>query len=428
MVEPTPTQPEIHDAVHQANLLRDILESDKTPLGCFLGAGCPLGIYDDAGEKSVVHIPDVPGLTKKVRETLERVDNDKDTDSKLVPLWDKLIEECRDDDNGEPNVEDILSELRTLHGRRGKGDIDGVSKERLATLDVAICDTIVDEVGKDLPSYRCCYNRFASWAGGIQRLTPLEIFTPNYDLLIEEAFERLGLPLFDGFIGSRQPFFDITSIELDEIPVRWSRLWKIHGSVNWQRRDDGGVLRVSGRAQPGKAMIYPSHLKYDQSRRMPYLAMLDRLKAFFRRPTTSPAHRLGPPVLIVCGYSFSDDHINEVLLDGLKSNPSVQCFVLEYKTLAESARVIKHGQNHRNLTVLARDGAVVGSRIGLYNSDSTIGEEHSPWLHEEVSPADGNGDPTKQIRCRLGDFHYFGLFVEQIRGAIQDDSLTTEER
>lgn len=53
------TLAEAHDAGHQALLLREALQSDKARVGFFLGAGCPLGIYDESGTTSLRHIPDV---------------------------------------------------------------------------------------------------------------------------------------------------------------------------------------------------------------------------------------------------------------------------------------------------------------------------------------------------------------------------------
>jgi hypothetical protein len=69
------------------------------------------------------------------------------------------------------------------------------------------------------------------WVGGTNRECAVEIFTPNYDLLFEEAFERAGFPYFDGFTGGHAPFFDPPSIADDVLPARWSRLWKLHGSL-----------------------------------------------------------------------------------------------------------------------------------------------------------------------------------------------------
>jgi hypothetical protein len=174
-------------------------------------------------------------------------------------------------------------------------------------------------------------------------------------------------------------------------------------------------------------MIFPSHLKYDQSRRMPYLAMLDRLKAFFhgnlRKDRFTGNQEEDAPRLIVCGYSFLDEHLNEVLLDGLRGNRNAQCFALMYGNLEDHSRAVKYAQRQGNLTVLAKNGAVTGTRLGGYRPGTNGGEEHKPWLYEElVTTFKGT---ENQTRCRLGDFHYFGLFLEQLCGVSSDANLLT---
>lgn len=409
-----PSLPDIHDAAHQSKLLREALQSDKVRIGYFLGAGCPLGIYDEFDKNSLKHIPDVVGLTTNIRARIHSADKDTKTDKSFAPIWDKLIKFCNDGGVASPNVEHVLSEIRTLCARRGNCDVDGLTKDTLLSLDALICGFIAEEVGKELPKHRCSYHRFASWVGGLQRIAPIELFTPNYDLLFEEAFEQSRIPHFDGFVGSREPFFDLSSIEQDSIPSRWTRLWKLHGSINWQKRDDGSVFRVAGKAVAGKAMIYPSHLKYDQSRRMPYLAMLDRLKAFFR----AGGHALGygPPVLVVAGYSFCDDHLNEVLLDGLRGNRSAQCFVLTYSGLKDAKSVVHLATMQPNMTVIAWDGAVVGTRVGSYRMPQETLPIYEPWLFSVPASDADSVDGKLLARCRLGDFHYFGLFLEQLCG------------
>lgn len=311
----------LHDATQQAGNLRSVLQDDKQRIGCFLGAGCPLGIYDESGTKSVVLIPAVVDLTKKVAADLQAADSTTGATSEFKKNWDSLKAECKSDGGAEPTVEDILTELRALANRRGSAEVLGMSKQVLNDLDAKICALITAKMKMALPEYRCSYNRFASWIGGVYRTSPVEVFTPNYDLLFEQAFERHPLPHFDGFVGSREPWFDLSSIEHDAIPARWTRLWKLHGSINWEKREetvDGAqvtrVIRVTGEAEEGKVMIFPSHLKYDQSRRMPYLAMLDRLKAFFHGNAAGSRNAIGrqqddAPRLIICGYSFLDDHL-----------------------------------------------------------------------------------------------------------------------
>lgn len=425
----------IHDAAQQARILRQVLQDDKQRIGCLLGAGCPLGIYDEVGTKSMVLIPAVVELTKRVAEGLQTCDTaDAATGitSDFRKKWDWLCEECKPTDGSSPTVEDVLTELRTLANRRGSTLIAGMTKKILQDLDDKICALIATQMRVPLPEYRTSYNRFASWIGGVRRDAPVEIFTPNYDLLFEQAFEQHPLPHFDGFVGSREPWFDLSSIEHDAIPARWTRLWKLHGSINWEKSEEKmngtkgtRVVRVTREAELGKVMIFPSHLKYDQSRRMPYLAMLDRLRAFFHGKLIKSRGDAGRPEedaprLIVCGYSFLDDHLNEVLLDGLRGNRNAQCFALMYSNLEDHPRVVEYAVKQGNLTVLAKNGAVIGTRAGWYRTGTSGGDEHKPWLYEEA--VNSAASTEQSPRCRLGNFHYFGLFLEQLCGGSDYDA------
>ena len=76
----------------------------------------------------------------------------------------------------------------------------------------------------------------------------LNIFTTNIDLMIEDAANRMGIELNDGFRGSINPVYDEanfmksimqTSIHFQhtsEIPV--FNLLKIHGSINWKEQEN----------------------------------------------------------------------------------------------------------------------------------------------------------------------------------------------
>ena len=195
----------IHDAAQQARNLRHVLQDDKQRIGCFLGAGCPLGIYDPTGQQSAGLIPAIIDLTKRIANGLEAADSAAGATSKFRANWDSLRSECTTTDGQDPTIEDVLTELRTLSNRRGSAEILEMSKKDLSDLDDKICALISAEVRKPLPPYRNAYNRFASWIGGIHRDSPAEIFTTNYDLLLEQALEQNLLPHFDGFVGSREP-------------------------------------------------------------------------------------------------------------------------------------------------------------------------------------------------------------------------------
>lgn len=392
----TKTNP-IHDLQHQIGLVREALRSEKRRLGFFLGAGCPLGIYDKDGTKSIKHIPDVAGLTVSVETALAGK-------TELLACWQKLTTACKTAKCPAPNVEHILTQLRTICALKGTSTIDGMSAGNLQLLDIEICSQIVSLVGKSLPTeYRNAYDRFAAWVRHLDRTYPLEIFTPNYDLLLEEALEKHRVPFFDGFVGTREPFFDLAAMEQDKLPERWARLWKLHGSINWIKQSEESVFRSYPAKTGQQVMIYPSHLKYEQSRRMPYLAMCDRLKAFFRETN---------PVILLCGYSFADEHLNELLFDGLRANRSAHCFALMYSGMEAHKEAVSFAEKLSNLTMLAWDGAVIATRRGSYlNLDSAVTPDGS-GLATEKGPPDAEGRDTWLARSRLGDFHHLCLFME----------------
>lgn len=397
----------IHDLQHQIGLVREALRSENRRLGFFLGAGCPLGIYDKDEANSVKHIPDVAGLTAAIQRKLDdesKVPDEEDISAKeLLGCWSKLTAACKSDKCEVPNVEHILTQLRTICALKGASTVDGMTIDNLRKLDTKICKIIVDLVNIALPDYNNSYQRFALWVWQLERTYPLEVFTPNYDLLIEEAFEKCRVPFFDGFVGAREPFFDLAAMEQDRIPERWARLWKLHGSVNWIQQGEDSVFRCHPPKPGQQVMIYPSHLKYEQSRRMPYLAMCDRLKAFFRETN---------PVIVLCGYSFADEHLNELLLDGLRGNKSAHCFALLYLKLENHELAVRGAEKLSNLTLLAWDGAVIGTRCGSYKSvDADIATKGSGITIEKGAP-DADGKDTYDARCHLGNFHHLCLFLE----------------
>ena len=386
-----------HCPYRQASLIQQALTPDKMRVAFFLGAGCPtsIRIADGAGTRPL--IPDVSGLTGKVRGTLE-------ASAKFKDAFEALLKRIVESGIPTPTIEEILSHVRSMTEIIGSSAIDGLSKDTLVALDAEICRLTTDVVRVDLPTNSTPYRQLAAWVGGIQRTHSVELFTPNYDLLAEQALEQARVPYFDGFVGSIQTFFDLASMEQDSLPARWARLWKVHGSINWWRTPTGDVERRMVGDGSAQQMIYPSHLKYDQSRRMPYLAMLDRLRSFLTR---------GQAVLITCGYSFSDQHLNEVILQGLGGNPTAVCFGLLYGDRAGFPHAVESAGKQPNLSLLAADGAV----LGTINRDWHSEEKKDHPMHGLAAQV---GDmkprsmaPAGQCKFLLGDFTALGEFLAQ---------------
>jgi len=385
----------VHCPYRQGKLLQQALAPDKMRVAFFIGAGCPVAIRVPDGEGTRPLVPDIAGLTARVRQTVEASATFKEGFATLLGRLTKT-------GNMNPNVEEILSYIRVLGEVAGGGAVDGLTPELLIALDQEICKVTTEIVNVSLPGDDSPYHKLAAWVGGIARSNPVEIFTCNYDVLMEQALEAQKVPYFDGFVGSHRTFFDLPSMEQDKLPSRWVRFWKIHGSINWWRSSTGNVeRRISGEAGD-RQMIYPSHLKYDQSRRLPYLAMLDRLKSFLAS---------GQAVLITCGYSFSDQHLNETILQGLSGNATAICFGLLFGDRANAPEAVAKARRHPNLSLLAVDGAVIGSIERDWRPD----ERTDDPLHGLAARSGDMPNRTSALgaRCKflLGDFTSFGEFL-----------------
>jgi hypothetical protein len=301
----------------------------------------------------------------------------------------------------------MLSHVRALKTVAGKSRVRNLCIEDLEQLDNSICNIVNELTNKSLPDTNTAYHKTAIWAGAANREFPVQFFTTNYDLLFEQALEDCGVPYFDGFIGSRQAFLDVHAMEEDKISARWARLWKLHGSINWYQNETR-VFRSMTIDSGFRRVIHPSHLKYEESRRMPYFAMFDRLRSFLRQPNAT---------IVVIGFSFRDNHLNHEIVNGLQSNPTAAAFALLYGPLSDYAHVTKMATLRPNLTVLAEDGGAVGGQRGKFMEaqDDVRDRSFGEWLEsKKASQTDDDGPYITSLY--LGDFAKFGNFLLELVG------------
>ncbi|HVM50883.1 MAG TPA: hypothetical protein VMU04_22840 [Candidatus Acidoferrum sp.] len=133
----------LHEVRHQVQLIRGALESGKRQVGFFLGAGCPSGIYDKEGKASLKYIPDVAALTTAVGAEL-------DGNPEFKKCWGKLMDACKTDRLPTPNVENILTQLRTICALKGTKEVDGMTVDLLQKLDEKICGSPTFVMGKKI--------------------------------------------------------------------------------------------------------------------------------------------------------------------------------------------------------------------------------------------------------------------------------------
>jgi len=291
------------------------------------------------------------------------------------------------------SLEQALSRLRRIAALlEGTSDqVDGLGALDASALDRAVCQLIVASLDVAEANQAPMLN-FAAWAARANYNWPVELFTVNYDLLLETALESLGVPYFDGFTGAlrarfRTELVEATAADTDDwLPSFLVRLWKLHGSVHWawksQRQTE--VVRLGAPVTDrDPAAIYPSDAKYDQSRRVPFLVLQDRFRRALQQPET---------LVLISGYSFGDDHLNEMLFDATRLRPRSEIVSFCFGDIPEI--LIKHASTTPNLQVIAPHEAIIGG-------------VRADW----ETPKDVTSDLWEDEGMTLGNFAYLANFL-----------------
>lgn len=326
-----------HQVLGFANELAAKLAARSRHVCLFLGAG----------SSRACGLPDIAGLTEHIQENLS-----KDQASAFASQIQHR------------NLEQVLSRLRRIAALLAGevGQVDGLTSEAANDLDRALCRLIVEAVTPEsadaVPALR-----LAAWAARADYHLPVEIFTVNYDLLIETAFDSLGVPYFDGFTGSLRARFRTDLVEAGPnesgwLPSFFVRLWKLHGSVNWlwESAPRAEVVRL-GIPVPNDepAAIYPSDAKYDESRRVPFVVLQDRFRRALHHEET---------LLLISGYSFGDAHLNEMIFDAAMRRPRSEFVALCYDAIPDD--LIERALVTPNLQAIGATEAIIGAARDMW--------------------------------------------------------------
>ena len=179
---------------------------------------------------------------------------------------------------------------------------------------------------------------FASRSATRERLN---IFTTNYDRIIEFGAELAGIRLIDRFVGTLNPIFRSSRVEVDmhynppgiRGEPRYlegvAHFTKLHGSLDWISQNNY-VRRIAlpyGTEDISKytegvenIMIYPNAAKDRETSEYPYVELFRDLAAAICRPNST---------LVIYGYSFGDEHINRVITD-MMTIPSTHLVIISF--------------------------------------------------------------------------------------------------
>ena len=328
------------------NEFRKIL-SYATNIGFFFGAGtsCAFGL------------PNIMTLTDECKKRLSTAEQ---------TLFEK-IEDLIANLEGKKTVsiEDVLNYIRQIRDiTQGRTDyeFDGITGAQAAELDKKICEAVFNVIREkeklvDVSDIR----RFIAW------------------------FDSAN---FDGFTGSYEPFFSPESIETfpreEDFTSRWIRLWKIHGSLNWMKKSKTStsaerIVRIGKIDTPvNELMIYPSKEKYNLSRKEPFIAYFDRMKRYLQR---------GELVFICSGYSFSDQHINDIIFNSMRENKRLYVMVFCFSD-DQLIEMSSYTTAHMNLCVMSPKRIIVNGIEKEWEYDDSIDADGGYKLYWDQAKAE----------------------------------------
>ncbi len=382
--------------MEKINVIREVRE-----LKTHLSYSKNVGFFFGAGTSCALKIPNVEQLTTGIEAKLT---GDFLANFKIVKTdLETAITERK------VNIEDILNHIRRIREITGEKDnkkYEGVTGESAKLLDKEICTIIYDIIAeKEAEADIEKTKKFFAWLSLLNRDFSKEVFTTNYDLIIEKSLEASQIPYFDGFVGSYEPFFWQESIDQfvskNDLTQNWIRLWKIHGSLSWFWKLDPKtkaqkIIRIGKieniKKEENELVIYPSKEKYDSSKKQPFIAYFDRLKNYLLS---------GELLFVFTGYSFSDQHINEIIFNCLRQNNRLTALVFFFQD-SEVESFHKQTSSYMNLNVFGPKKAIINGNLGEWEYIST-----------DLKPnekADSYWD-EKDGKFKLGDFNELVNFL-----------------
>ena len=287
----------------------------------------------------------IPAMAPLIEKVSERVES-ADTAQELAAHPDSLN---HDDlkalyksakDVSPKNLENILG---TLYSKReylkGIGQTDSLNDFLIGLIESQIylsinIDCTSTNAELSLSLYKNLYQKLALRNKDLARVN---VFTTHNDLLSETALGFLNVNYNNGFSSGLSRTFNPArfsytfsrkvdpSVEKYEPLENMVYLYKLHGSISWVESDGNSFFNIKevdvAPNEPPKAsnvLIYPTPLKQNKSLGSPYA---DLIREFQNKLL------LQHGVLIVIGYSFSDEHINNAIYAALASNSTLSVVI-----------------------------------------------------------------------------------------------------
>lgn len=349
------------DENQQINKLKEFINKHfvSKNLVIFIGSGCSSGaiplmsktmsdilekhknIYEKV--KEFINCKDLNYLAKSIESRRDRIGEDQ------IALADELLQKINDSNsigvtigdfvnqqdevlqefieqniyNGFSDIESLLNWLQSGLSFQPSNDdlksvISALKSEFLKTIPALDDDKYKDS--ETINTYNKFYQSVFKYRTELSN--KINIVTTNYDLFNEYSLESNRIVYSTGFENNLYRNFNVNSFKQRVVDDtnRYKDVWqptskeanllKIHGSINWTSDESGQLIQKDLFKQSDEEIIiYPTMLKHRQTAQAPYSELFREFANVLQVPNT---------VLIVMGYGFPDEHINNIISQNLK--------------------------------------------------------------------------------------------------------------
>ncbi len=181
----------------------------------------------------------------------------------------------------------------------------GADFENVSKLDVKIRELLFSWV--TLNDYRKSkyFSNIGLLATDIN--TSIRIFSLNYDICVEKAFQMSNLRIETGISPDTYEWSSLRFDDLPENEIPEAYLYKLHGSIDWEKQDSGLPRYSETPIKDDPQVIFGTAVKLRSLD--PYLFNLYELRKYSLHENLK--------FVVIIGYSFSDDHINRLIQQSL---------------------------------------------------------------------------------------------------------------
>ena len=209
-------------------------------------------------------------------------------------------------------------------------------------------------------------------AGKAAADTVVDYLVLNYDTVIEDALAIERVPYSDGIDGGVTGWWNPDAFDRENLAAR---VLKLHGSIDWcEVGEDPLPRRIAPKLQvqnklEQRILIWPASTKYRETQLDPFAQLSDRARQAMRPAPGSQR------VLVICGYSFSDTHIN-VEIDGALRDSAGDLTMIAFSNHDEPMGQLKEWNEDREI----REQVLIYAKRGFFHgSTANHATNDLPW-------------------------------------------------